>query len=91
MWADRIDHLKALRNTQTREPYDWIRASELTPGDRFQFGGDWFRVIDCEPVEPHVRATAACGALRTVIDYLAFEMVKVTVPRPEGSWTDPAV
>jgi hypothetical protein len=87
VWSDRIDRLKALRENQSRQPYDWIQASELAPGDQFLFGGDWFRVIETHPVEPHVQATASHGPTRTVIDYLAFELVKVAVPRPEGSWT----
>jgi hypothetical protein len=82
MWIDRVDRLKQLRACQPRDPYAWIPASELRCNDRFQFGGDWFRVIDTSPVDPHVQTTAACGHLKTVIDYLAFESVKVMLPRP---------
>jgi hypothetical protein len=88
MWADRVDHLKHLRREQPRDPYTWVQASELRPDDRFQFGGDWFRVITAAPVEPHVQAFAACGQYKTVVDYLAFEMVKVALPRPG---TEPVV
>lgn len=80
MWSDRIDRLKKLRAGQPGAPYDWVPADQLVAGDRFEFGGDWFRVIAADPVAPHVQMTAACGANRTVIDYLAFEMVKVARP-----------
>ena len=90
MWSDRIDRLKQLRAGQNRDPYDWVPADHLVTGDRFEFGGDWFRVIDAAPIEPHVQMIAARGRYRMVVDYLAFEMVKVAVPRPDGSWTRPA-
>lgn len=82
MWTERIDRLKQLRRNQPRDPYTWIQASELVAEDRFQFGGDWFRVLDLLPIEPHVQATGVHGHTKTVIDYLAFEMVKVALPRP---------
>lgn len=85
MWTERIDRLKHLRREQPRDPYQWVQASELRKGDRFSFGGDWFRVLDTTPDEPHVRTSAACGHTRTVIDYLSFEMVKVMLPRPGTS------
>jgi hypothetical protein len=83
VWSDRVDQLKALRRSVPRDPYDWVPVSELRRGDRFLFGGDWFRVIDAAPIEEHRMLTAACGATKTVIDYLAFETVKVALPRPE--------
>lgn len=86
MWTERVDRLKQLRREQPRDPYVWIEASELVPGDRFLFGGDWFRVADTFPVEPHVQTTGVRGPHRTVVDYLAFELVKVALPRPG---TDP--
>lgn len=82
MWTERIDRLKQLRRNQPRDPYQWVQASELVPDDCFQFGGDWFRVVDTLPVEPHVQTTGVHGHHRTVVDYLAFEMVKVALPRP---------
>lgn len=83
MWADRIDRLKELRRDQPRDPYQWVQASELRRDDRFCFGGNWFRVLNTSVIEePHVQADAVSGHTRTVIDYLAFEMVKVVLPRP---------
>jgi hypothetical protein len=82
MWADRIDRLKQLRQQQPAETYTWVQACELQPNDRFQFGGDWFRVLETTPVDPHVQTIGACGHYKTVVDYLAFEMVKVALPRP---------
>jgi hypothetical protein len=86
MWTERVDRLKHLRRELPRDPYQWVQASELRTDDRFQFGGDWFRVIEATPVEPHVHTTGVHGHYRTVVDYLAFEMVKVALPRPG---TDP--
>lgn len=83
MWSDRIDQLKRLRQSVPREPYDWVPVTDLRHNDRFFFAGNWFRVIDAAPIEEHRMLTAACGTTRTVIDYLAFEMVKVALPRPE--------
>lgn len=83
VFSDRIDKLKHLRGRVQPEPYEWVPVSELRPGDRFLFGGDWFRVIDAAPIEEHRMVTAACAATKTVIDYLAFEVVKVMLPRPE--------
>jgi len=85
MWTERVDKLKKLRREQPRDPYQWVQASELRQGDRFMFGGDWFRVTQATPeVTPdeHVHANAARGPYQTVVDYLAFEMVKVMLPRP---------
>jgi hypothetical protein len=82
MWADRVDRLKHLRREQPRDPYQWVQASELRPDDRFCFGGNWFRVVKATPIEPMVQATGVHGHHRTVVDYLAFEMVKVALPRP---------
>jgi hypothetical protein len=82
MWADRVDRLKQLRRDQPRDPYVWVQASELVPDDRFLFGGNWFRVIETLPTDPHVQTLGVHGHTRTVVDYLAFEMVKVMLPRP---------
>lgn len=82
MWTEKVDRLKQLRRDQPREPYQWIQASELVPEDRFMFGGNWFRVLDATPVEPHVHTTGVHGQYQTAVDYLPFEMVKVALPRP---------
>lgn len=83
MWTERIDKLKHLRRDLPRDPYQWVQASELRRDDRFQFAGDWFRVLDATPVETHVFTSAVRGRTETVVDYLGFEMVKVALPRPE--------
>lgn len=82
MWSERIDKLKQLRRSQPRDPYMWVQASELRPDDRFLFSGNWFRVLDLSPIDPHVQTTGVHGQHRAVIDYLAIEMVKVALPRP---------
>lgn len=80
----RVDQLKKLKARHQREPYAWIPVTELGPGDRFCFGGDWFRVLNVTPVEDHRLLSAASDTLSTVIDYLACEAVKVALPRPSG-------
>ncbi len=87
MWSDRVDHLKKLRAGRSRQPYEWLPAADLVPGDLFEYGGNWFRVLDLLDSEPYVQAAVDLDHRRTVVDYLAFELVKVAMPRPEGSWT----
>jgi hypothetical protein len=82
VFADRIDQLKKLRERRPVDPCDWVPVAELRKGDRFHFSGAWFRVLDVAPLDEHRMITAACGVSRTVIDYLAFETVKVALPRP---------
>jgi hypothetical protein len=89
VWTERIERIRHLRNTRRLDSYEWVEADQLVVGDRFLFGGDWFEVLDVELVDPNgVSTVVSYGELHTVIDYLAFEAVRVRRPRPAGATPD---